>query len=153
MLFSCTKNNSLPYDKIIVEKVHVSKDEHTVYVDYKHKKNVVLDSDEELFFSILDITEDKNWIIVNVIHVDSMGPGQVSTFNFFYNTKLRTKIEPSFLDKEYGSYNISFEKISNEYYIEGIYWKYAGSDMTKLKDVLFKITNKKYKEKNVDGSE
>ena len=99
LLFSCTKNNSLPYDKIIVEKVHVSKDEHTVYVDYKHKKNVVLVSDEALSFGIIDITEDKNWIICEIADIEATRAGpKVVRANVTFNIKLRIMVDPAIVD-------------------------------------------------------
>ncbi|MDD5065944.1 MAG: hypothetical protein PHF84_02740 [bacterium] len=123
-----------------ITNIYESSDRKSIYFDTTIKKGLVLVSDKDSVFSILDQTDDKKWVLLQSAPAEA-GPGRVETQNILYNVGHGIRIDDPLLGYE-NCYFTGFSKQGNEDYISFETMDSSGTSMSrsmKLKDLEEKI--------------
>lgn len=94
-------NTARPDDNITVTNVYLNDAENTILMDTKEDKGIVLDSAPDAVFQLMEISPDKQWVIV-IKMPGKVGNSRVETTYLLYNTRLKMRVAPEFLSTDVG---------------------------------------------------
>jgi len=73
-----------------VTNIYLNNNENSLFIDTNQKKNILLDSDDSKIFQIVNISKDKQWVIVIVMPSD-VSNSRTETTYLLYNTYKKLK--------------------------------------------------------------
>jgi hypothetical protein len=94
-------NTAMPEDNITVMNVYLNDAENTILMDTKEDKGIVLDSAPDAVFQLMEISPDKQWVIV-IKMPGEVGNSRVETTYLLYNTRLKMRVPPELLSTDVG---------------------------------------------------
>ncbi len=102
----CTKNAP---DAISVKSVYLNPAENTILMDTETEEKIVLDSDSDAVFQIVELSPDKQWLIVIKMPAE-IGDSRAETTYLLYNTHLKMRVPQKLLGPDVSEfYDFSLE--------------------------------------------
>ena len=86
---------------IDVKDVYLNDADNTILMDTQTDKKIVLDSSSDSVFQLLEISPDKQWVIVIKMPAET-GDSRVETSYMLYNTRFKVRVAPELLGPDVG---------------------------------------------------
>lgn len=89
-------DTAMPEENTTVTNVYLNDAENTIFMDTKTDKGIILDGVQDAFFQLVELSPDKQWVIVIKMPAEA-GGSRVETTYLLYNTMLKMRFTPELL--------------------------------------------------------